>query len=66
MQDLDVLVDDRKVDALKKTFREYLQVEYSHLKDKSVILSDAFYLYRYDIGMTLWSALESKQKRIYR
>lgn len=28
---------------------------------KSVILSDAFYLYRYDIGMTLWSALESKQ-----
>lgn len=54
-------IEDRKVEQLKKEFKEYLQVKYSHLKDKSVILSDAFYLYRYDIGISLWAALESEQ-----
>ncbi|MFP7442922.1 hypothetical protein SFC50_04385 [Bacillus infantis] len=57
----ELVVENIKVEQLKKAFKEYLQVEYIYLKDKSVILSDAFYPYRYDIGMSLWAALESEQ-----
>jgi hypothetical protein len=46
-------LSNKKVDALKKEFKTYVQTKYSHLKDKSVILSDAFYLYRHDIGIKL-------------
>lgn len=54
-------VDENKVKEIKQAFKEYIEIEYGHLKDKSVILSDAFYLNRHDIGIKLWEALESEQ-----
>lgn len=54
-------INDKKILTLKAQFKGYLQMNYGHLKDKSVVLSDAFYLYRHDIGMSLWLALESDQ-----
>ncbi|WP_163537590.1 hypothetical protein [Gracilibacillus sp. YIM 98692] len=49
------------MNALKTEFKEYLNKKFSHLKDKSVIVSDAFYLNRYDIGISLWEALNSEK-----
>ena len=39
------------LEELRFGFKEFLNKEYSHLVDKSVIYSDAFYIFRYDIGI---------------
>ena len=54
-------VSDNKVQALRSTFRQYINNEYAHFKDKSIIISDAFYPYRYDIGIDLWDALVGEE-----
>ncbi|MDT0160701.1 hypothetical protein [Bacillus sp. AG4(2022)] len=60
MQTSKSMLSNKKVDILKEEFKVYIQTKYSHLKDKSVILSDAFYLYRHDVGIRLWEALENE------
>ncbi|MEK5176721.1 hypothetical protein NST63_26635 [Heyndrickxia sp. FSL W8-0496] len=54
-------VDGNQLKEIKQAFKEYIEIEYGHLKDKSVILSDTFYLNRHDIGIKFWEALESEQ-----
>lgn len=45
------------MDTLRSEFKIYLNENYTHLKDKGVLISDAFYPYRNDIGMDFWSIL---------
>jgi len=52
--------DDLLIDDLREGFRRYLDAEYPHIKNKSVTLSDAFYLQRYNIGISLWEALRNE------
>ena len=44
-------IGNSHIEALRKQFKKYLNDNYEHLKDKSVIYSDSFYPYRHDIGM---------------
>ena len=46
--------DEVLIEDLREGFRQYLEVEYAHLKDKNVALSDAFYLYRHNVGIGFW------------
>jgi hypothetical protein len=52
--------DDLLIDDLREGFRRYLDAEYPHIKNKSVTLSDAFYLQRHNIGISLWEALRNE------
>ena len=56
-------VSGDKVQALKSAFKQYISHEYALFKDKSIIISDAFYPYRYDIGIDLWDALVSEESK---
>ena len=56
-----VIISDKKVQALRTIFKQYMNSEYAHLKSKSTIFSDAFYPLRYDIGMSLWDVLENEE-----
>lgn len=47
-------ISNSHIEALREQFKKYLNDNYEHLKDKSVIHSDAFYPYRHDIGMDFW------------
>lgn len=47
-------IGNSHIEALRKQFKKYLNDNYEHLKDKSVIYSDSFYPYRHDIGMDFW------------
>jgi hypothetical protein len=47
-------ISNSHIEALREQFKKYLNNNYGHLKDKGVIYSDAFYPYRYDIGMDFW------------
>lgn len=47
-------ISNSHIEALRKQFKKYLNDNYKHLKDKSVIYSDSFYPYRHDIGMDFW------------
>lgn len=49
------------VEDLRERFRQYLVVEYSHIENKNIILSDALYLHRHDIGFGFWEALRNKK-----
>lgn len=49
------------IDDLREGMRQYLAMEYSHLKDKNVTLSDAFYAYRHDVGVGFWESLKNEQ-----
>lgn len=60
-QDRSSTVSDEKARILKSAFKQYINTKYAHLKDKSVIFSDAFYPYRYDIGMDFWDVLKSEE-----
>ncbi|MGQ7890617.1 hypothetical protein [Paenibacillus sp. WC2504] len=57
-------LEDKRIIDLKRAFKEYLLTKYSHLKDKGVIFSDAFYLFRYDIGMSFWEVLENERSMV--
>jgi len=52
--------DELLIDDLREGFRQYLEVEYPHIKNKSVTLSDAFYLQRHNIGISFWEALRNE------
>lgn len=52
--------DDLLIDDLREGFRRYLDAEYPHIKNKSVTLSDAFYLQRHNIGISFWEALRNE------
>ena len=52
--------NDLLIEDLRDGFREYLEVEYAHLQNKSVVLSDAFYLYRHNVGIGFWEALKNE------
>ncbi|WP_353892888.1 hypothetical protein PRVXH_002275 [Proteinivorax hydrogeniformans] len=49
------------IDDLREGMRQYLEMEYSHLKDKNVALSDAFYAYRHNVGVGFWESLKNEQ-----
>lgn len=57
-------MSEEKAQHLKLGFKQFINTEYSHRKDKSTILSDAFYPYRHDIGIKLWDALSSKESML--
>lgn len=52
--------DDLLIDDLREGFRQYLEVEYSHIQNKGVVLSDAFYLHRHNVGIGFWEALRNE------
>lgn len=52
--------DELLIDDLREGFRRYLEAEYPHIKNKSVTLSDAFYLQRHNIGISFWEALRNE------
>jgi hypothetical protein len=47
-------INDLHIKDLKEQFKQYLNDNYSHLKDKGIVFSDAFYPYRHDIGIEFW------------
>lgn len=49
------------IDDLREGMRQYLEMEYSHLKDKNVALSDAFYAHRHNVGVGFWESLKNEQ-----
>ena len=49
------------IDDSREGLRQYLEMEYSHLKDKNVVLSDAFYVYRHNVGVGFWESLKNEQ-----
>jgi hypothetical protein len=53
------------IDDLKESMRLHLEMEYSHLKDKNVVLSDAFYAYRHNVGVGFWESLKNEQTMEY-
>lgn len=53
-------ISEEKVRLLRAGFKQYLNSEYAHRKDKSTILSDAFYPLRHDIGEDFWNILSSE------
>jgi len=58
---LSVSNEEIVIEELREGFRQYLDAEYNHLKDKGVVLSDAFYLSRHDIGIGFWEALRNEK-----
>lgn len=54
-------ISEEKVRLLRAGFKQYLNSEYAHRKDKSTILSDAFYPLRHDIGVDFWNILSSEE-----
>ena len=53
--------NDLVIKDLREGFRQYLEVEYTHIQNKGVVLSDAFYLQRHDIGIGFWEALRNEK-----
>lgn len=49
------------IDDLREGFEQYLETEYAYLKDKNVTLSDAFYVYRHNVGIGFWEALRNEK-----
>lgn len=49
------------VEKLRNSFKDYIKNNYPQLKDKNVLISDAFYPLRYDIGMCFWDIFESDE-----
>jgi len=49
------------IGELREGFRQYLEVEYAHLKDKNVALSDSFYVHRHNVGIGFWEAFKNEQ-----
>lgn len=47
-------ISDSEITVIRGQFKKYLNDNYAHLKDKSVICSDTFFPYRHDIGMNFW------------
>lgn len=52
--------DELLIGDLREGFRQYLEAEYPYIKNKSVTLSDAFYLQRHNIGISFWEALRNE------
>lgn len=49
------------IDDLREGFKQYLDAEYGHIQNKSVVISDAFYLHRHNIGINFWEALRNEK-----
>lgn len=47
-------IGDSEITLLREQFKKYLNDNYAHLKDKSVIRSNTFFPYRHGIGMNFW------------
>lgn len=50
------------IENLKYKFKRYLELNYSHIKNIGVVQSDAFYIYRHNIGISFWKSIESEDK----
>lgn len=49
------------IEDLREGFRQYLEIEYAHIQNKGVVLSDAFYLHRHNVGIGFWEALRNEE-----
>ena len=49
------------IDDLREGFKQYLDAEYGHIQNNSVVISDAFYLHRHNIGINFWEALRNEK-----
>lgn len=52
--------EDLLLDNLKYKFRRYLESNYSHVKNIAIVQSDAFYVYRHNIGISFWKSMENE------
>ena len=57
---MDTLNNNVLIEDLREGFRQYLESEYTYLQNKGVVLSDAFYLHRHNIGIGFWEALRNE------
>ncbi len=56
-----MVIGNDSIKEIREEFRKYLEKEYSHIKNKNVILSDAFYLLRHNIGISFRDALRDER-----
>lgn len=46
--------------SIRDSFRNYIENDYPTIKDKNIIISDAFYPLRHDIGIEFWEIFKSE------